>query len=509
MRWHALPRADWRLLAAGGVLTVLAYPPFHFLVPSFICLVPAAWLITDAHDGPRPARRQLVQGLWFGLISQGLVLYWIAIALWHFTPMSALGYAATVTLLALYTSVIFGLSGWVIRRTPLPLVLVLPVLWTAGEWLLGHQGDIRFSWLGLGTSLTGFPALIQIADVIGARGITFLLVAANVALAEAWRFRATRRVAMLRAAAVGVGVVLALGYGAVRERTIEVREVGAVGVVQPNVAYSQKWDRRSADMIVADLFRLSDEVVELGGPGLIVWPEAAVPGNFYNRPSWRRQIVEYAQRTGTPMVVGALDLVVRSQDDFDYFNAAFLFDESGDGDRHPIYRKRYLVAITERVPFVNPSWFGTMEFFGGTTPGREGPVFEIRLGRFGVIICYESTFENLARGYRRDGADFLLNLTNDAWFGRTSAPYQHAAHLVMRAIENRMGIARAANTGISEWVDPLGRVHGQTSLYAEATAVYRITTTDVTSIYVRLGDWVGLLSLVLSAAAIAYAWSRR
>src|SRR5205807_1323944 len=117
-------------------------------------------------------------------------------------------------------------------------------------------------------------------------------------------------------------------------------------------------------------------------------------------------------------------------------------------------------------------------------------------GRFGVIICYESIFEDLTRGYRRAGADFLVNITNDGWYGRTAGPYQHAAHLVMRAIETRMGVARAANTGITELVDPLGHVSDQTSLEVETAVAGRLRTSSVIPLYVKLGDWVGLLSVV-------------
>jgi apolipoprotein N-acyltransferase len=116
-----------------------------------------------------------------------------------------------------------------------------------------------------------------------------------------------------------------------------------------------------------------------------------------------------------------------------------------------------------------------------------------------VVICYESAFEELARGYRRAGGEFLANITNDAWYGRTAGPYQHAAHLVMRAIETRMGIARAANDGISEFVDPLGNTYAETGLEQEASVSGRLRTSDVIPLYVRLGDWVGWLSVLATA----------
>jgi len=163
-----------------------------------------------------------------------------------------------------------------------------------------------------------------------------------------------------------------------------------------------------------------------------------------------------------------------------------------------------VVPITEKVPFLPSEWFD-LEFFGSFAEGDLGPVFDTTIGGFGVIICYESVFENLSRDYRRRGADFLVNITNDAWFGRTAATYQHAAHLVMRAIENRVGIARSANTGISEFVDPLGRASERTRVYVEAAVVATLVTSDVQTLYVRLGDWVGVLSVVGTGVLLAFA----
>ena len=194
---------------------------------------------------------------------------------------------------------------------------------------------------------------------------------------------------------------------------------------------------------------------------------------------------------------------------YDTYNAAFFFDATGSDASWPSYRKKYLVPIVERVPFVNPRWFGNLKWFGGFGHGDRFPVYRFAEGGFGVVICYESAFEDLARRYRADGADFLVNITNDAWFGRTAAPYQHAAHLVMRAIETRMGVARAANTGISEFLDPLGYTHLRTPLEVQRVEADTVWTTAGRTPYVRLGDWVGILVLVGTGALVAAGLVRR
>jgi len=508
VRGLALPRGDWWLLLAGTVLTVLAYPPFHLLVPSFLCVVPAVLLLAAGERDARPFRRQAVQGFWYGLLTQGAVLYWMVIALWHFTRLSGLGYAATILILATYNAVLFGLTGEVVRRTRLPLVVVFPVFWVAVEWWVGHQGDIAFPWLGLGTSLTGYPTLVQIADVIGARGITALLVMANVLLATAWLDRARPRAA-LRLVVVGLGVLAALAYGTWRVRTTVVRPVGTVALIQPNVGYEDKWEAGHAQEIFDDLLRLSGDAVAADDPRMVLWPEAAVPRYFPFRP-WEAAIGAFARATHTPLLVGGLDSRVfgTGPNDYENWNAAFVFDTTGSRAPYPVYHKRYLVPITERVPFVNPDWFH-FPFFGGFERGGLGTVYDVGPGRFGVLICYESAFEGLSRHYRALGADYIANITNDAWFGRTAAPRQHLAHLVMRAIENRVGIARAANTGISGFVDPLGRITDRTRLGERLFVLGTVETTDVHTLYTRLGDWVGMLSLVGTGALLVALFVRR
>jgi apolipoprotein N-acyltransferase len=393
------------------------------------------------------------------------------------------------------------------RRTRVGIVVLFPIMWTAAEWVIAHLPQVGFPWLGLGTSLTGYPTVVQLADIVGARGVTLLLALANAALAMAWLGRRDRRRGATLTAAVVVGLVLAWGYGVLRERSVVLRPVGRVAVLQPNIGYAEKWEPALQDSVVEGLLNLAARALHEARPGLVVWPEAAVPGYFHRHPEWRRRIAELSRATGTPQLVGGFDYVPHPDGSFDYYNAAFLFDTLGRHDAQPAYHKQYLVPITERVPFFNPRWF-TVRFFEGYGVGEPGPVFVVPIGRFGALICYESAFEDVSRRYRREGADFLVNITNDAWFGGTSAVYQHAAHLVMRAIESRVGIARAANSGFSEFVDPLGRRHRRTALDTRTIAAHELTTSDVRTLYTRWGDWVGSVVMVLTAALLGYGWWR-
>ncbi len=493
-----------------AVLLFTACAPFDLVLPSFIALVPLLWRLEErlearAHEpidarGAGPAKT----GFWFGFLANGLILYWMVIALWHFTKLSALGYFATIFIEGAWWAALAWGTVWVRRRTRLPLWVVFPLLWTAVEWGIGHQGDIRFPWLGLGTSLSSVPVLVQWADLAGARGVTLWLAWVNVMVFVALRHRTWRPLAVAAAT-----LVAALGYGVWRERTLALRPVTVVAVVQPNVGYAEKRSLRGQDTLVFQLLRLTTRADSLPGVRLVAWPEAAAEGYFVEHPLWPQWIGAAVRRTGIPILAGTLDADFYPNGRYDTYNAAFYFDSTGSDSTWPSYRKHYLVPIVERVPFVNPRWFGDMKWFGGFGHGERFPVYRLREGGFGVLICYESAFEDVPRRYRREGADFLLNITNDAWFGRTAAPYQHASHLVMRAIETRMGVARAANTGISEFVDPLGRTYLRTPLDVERVEADTVYTTSGRTLYVQLGDWVGLLSLVGTGALLLAALTKR
>jgi apolipoprotein N-acyltransferase len=490
------------LVGVGAVALALSYPPFRFPALSFLAAAPAVLLVRGCEDERSP-RAALRWGFWYGFVSQAVVLYWLVVALWHFTAVSALGYLATIAVYGLWYALLFWLVVRVRLRLPrLPLWAVFPLAWTAVEWAMGHQGDIRFPWLGLGTSLADAPVLIQWADLAGARGVTLWVAWVSAMTVDvllegrgAWGRGGLGRIG----AVLGTALV-ALGYGAWRMRSLPVREVGVVGLVQPNEGFREKWDPRHADSVVAKLVAMSRSLAARGQIDLLLWPEAAIPGWLTEQPNWDAQIADLARGMRTAVLAGGIYATNFRDRSDDYYNAAFFYDTTGTWRNAPVYGKHYLVPVVERVPFFPVRLFrsipGLGRWSGGFARGHALPVYRTAAGGFGVLICYESAFEDLGRRYRRAGAEFLVNITNDAWFGRTAGPYQHASHLVLRAIETRMGIARAANSGISGTVDPLGRYHDVTGLDVETAVAATLWTSDVTTPYVRLGDWVGTLSVL-------------
>jgi apolipoprotein N-acyltransferase len=505
-------RHRWLLVLLGAIALTGSYPPFPLPFLSFVAVVPAVLLLDDAATDARRAYRW---GFRYGLAANGLVLYWLVVALWHFTALAALGYFVTVFLLGVFTGGLFWFVARLRGTYPrLGLGLVFPIAWTALEWAVGHLGDAAFPWLGLGTSLADAPVLVQWADLAGARGVTWWVAWCNVMVAQGVVAWGEWRSVVRRLGAVAASVVLVAAYGVWREHSVVTREVGHIALVQPNVASGEKWEA-NPDSQIATLIGLSREAAAAQRVDLFLWPEAALPGYLPQQAEWVRAVAAFAAGTHTPVLTGSLDVEFTTHP-YQTFNAAFYFDALGLTRPYPPYHKHDLVPVVERVPFVPVSWFRAVPWLGrwsgGFGHGKALPLFPAAIGRFGVLVCYESAFEDLSRKYRRAGADFLVNITNDSWFGRTAGPYQHASHLILRAIETRMGIARAANDGVSEFVDPLGHVTQPSRLGTQTVVVGPLRSSDVRTPYVRLGDWVGTLCVIatlgFAGALVAKRWGR-
>ncbi len=533
-------RGDRLLPTVSALLAVIAFPPFHLLIPSFVALVPLAVWVTDQNDGrgalgrngpgiqawEREASEREVSGrvfrggVWFGMLYFGLLLYWMPFALAAFTWWAVPAYLTVVAVLALGA----GCFTWSLRRLThhggIPLWLALPVTWTALEWARAHApGGMAFPWLGLGTSLTGYPELVGAAELVGARGITLWLALLNGLIAEAVRAARARdagRMFARWAAAFALVLAVPAAFGYWRARTIPLRAVGEVAVVQPNIAAQVRLDgSRSNDSTVASLTRLLPEGGEFS-PDLVVWPEVTFFGPIETERALWERVREVAEQWSAPVVFGGIGQRVTSEGNLIPLNSAFLTGRDGRlaGFR---YDKHRLVPLVEGLPFRPGAWMDGGAEVDSYGRGADWPLGTMGAGaRFAILICNESIFASHARRFRLEGADFFLNLTNDGWFGRepwytrTSAFWQHPAHLVMRAIEQRVGIARAANTGFSLFVDPLGRVYGRTDLFEAVVHSETMYTSDVLTLYTRTGDvagWTALL-LTLGFLVIPLPWRR-
>lgn len=482
----------------AALLTAASFPPLHPGVLPFLGLVPFALFVYRLPPDAEGRRAAVRGGLLFGLIYFGIVFYWILVALIWFTKLAILAFLGSMLMLG----GLAGLFAWALHRAihvvRVPVWLALPVMWTGAEWFRAHwPGSLSFPWLGLGTSLTGFPEAVGIAEIIGARGVTFWLALVNGLAAWAMLKHAAQK-PWLRVTIVAVVVMsVPIAWGIWRARTLEVRDAARVAVVQPNIPEHIKLDRESGlDSTLASLERLMPRVAP-GSVDLVVLPEVTFTAYAAHETSaaLMDRVQAWSREIGAPIMFGSLGYSLDESGEVTSFNSVFFMEPQGLTDYQ--YDKRYLVPFVERVPLLPTDWLGGLRYFGGFGVGQGWPLARVDEVAYGPMVCYESTYPEGARQFRLEGADILVNVTNDAWYGReplyarTTALWQHPAHMVMRAIENRMGVARSANTGISLFVDPIGRVYNATSLFEADVRIDTVRTTDIITFYTRYGDLVG------------------
>jgi apolipoprotein N-acyltransferase len=495
-RRRLLPtRDELPAVAAGAILFALAFPPLPFVVPAALCLVPLALALAAQAARGAGWGAAARTGFWFAVVANVLAAPWVAPSLALSSWAATLAYPVLLAELGIAA----GLAALAVaagrRATRLPFAVLLPVAWVGQEVLLASAGDLAVPWLPLGLAVAHVPTLVQLADVSGVLGLSAWLAATGGLLADAWLARTPRA----RAAWLGVAALLAVavaGYGQLRLRTVPLRPLARVLAVQPNVAKDEKDDAAAHDRIVGVLGALTRDSARAGDAALVVWPETALPDILEARPAWRDSLRAVAASVGRPILFGTVDVEVFGPGDAALYNALLLAGPDGELSEGARYRKRFLVPVVERVPLVDPAWVGLPRALAGYGRGGDATPFALPFGGVGALICYESIFASRAREQRRAGASLLVIASNDAWLGDGIGPYQHEAHARLRAVENRAGVLRVANTGITEFVDPLGRAVGATALGTRAAVTYATTASDARSPYVLLGDWLGALCAV-------------
>jgi len=478
---------------------VLAMPKFGLTALGLVGLLPLILSLKEA--SPRQA---LISGLIFGFgYSLGLC-YWIAGVMVRYGGLP--GLLAGLVLLALVAILAFYHGVWAVA---------VARLWGAGRWLIPGGGLawvglewIRswfltgFPWMDLGYLLTPWPLFTQTADLAGVALSGALVAATNLALALALAGPGRLKVLLVTA----LLWLLAGGYGLLSlDRLADWSRAApkvAVRVVQGNIDQDRKWDQAFARETLERYFELSR--TGEGKPRLIVWPETAVP--FYlgeGRPQ-DGELGGLARELEAWLLLGA-PAVGRSGGETRFYNRAWLIDDQGRPAG--FVDKVHLVPYGEYVPLKKymPFLGKVVAQVGDYSAGPRGRLLRPWFGRVGVLICYESIFPGLARDQALKGAGLLTNITNDAWFGRSSAPYQHLAMLTWRAVENRRSIARAAQTGISALIDPAGRLIGSLDLGEAGQLTGALPILSRRTIYQRIGWLFGPAGLVLAGLILALA----
>jgi apolipoprotein N-acyltransferase len=513
--WLYRRREELLAGVSSGLLLALSFPPFPTRILSVIALVPLLRYFIVV--SPRPSRgkgylrRGFLAGYVLGLAFFLTLLYWVANLIpassarmpWLLIPALVL----LVLYLSCYTALFSLIVAFAVRRFGRPAIFAAPALWALVE-IARSRGELGFSWGILSSSPVTYPVAVQGASLYGPFGLSMVIVFVNLLVAYALFGRSGRSRVWSAAAAIAV-IAVHLGWGSWEvarfERRADARDDSTrVAVVQPNVDLAIKWRPEYRDTIFTEIEDLT-LTAAARGVELIVFPETAAPVSMSYAGRYRRWLGRNARAAQADLLIGYVD---HTQEGGRWvsFNAAGLFDTTGSLMTQ--YAKVNLLPFGERIPFsqyitaLGEIDFGQANF----RPGKINTRFHSRVGSFGVLICFESTFSDYTRRYIRDGARFLVNITNDGWFGSRRGPKQHAETAILRAVENRVTVLRAANTGISMIIDPVGRVRGRIGLDRKGIIYGSIDSTEGLTLYTRYGHLpFFVMALVNIAAALAAA----
>jgi apolipoprotein N-acyltransferase len=450
-------------------------------------------------------RRGMGLGAAAGLVYFGGTIYWTGDVVATFgglsRPVAVFCALALAAYMAVYTSVSAGLIAATVRRVGARGLLLAPAAWMAGEFARGHVLG-GFPWVPLGGAVITLVPVAQLASLFGVYGLSGFLIALSTLIAVAVTASGRQR-----AWTAGAAVVLLAGvslWGSARVADGRLTREGTpltVGLIQPNISQQDKWNPALVGEIERRFTTLTRRAVADGAQA-VLWPESSTPYLFNEDAVHAETVRQLVRESGVPLLFGT-DEIERGSPPR-YYNSAFVLDPTGAVAA--VYRKMRLVPFGEYVPlrdllfFVSPLVEAVSDF----SPGTQVTMLPIGEHMASAAICYEVVYPHLIREGVLNGAELLTTITNDAWYGTSSAPYQHFALASMRAIEQGRYLARAANTGISGIVDPYGRAVVTTRMFEEAVVTADVRFLQGYTLYATIGDAVSLASLGLAIAVGAW-----
>lgn len=422
------------------ILLILAFPNFNLSFLAFVGFVPLFFAIRN-----NPPKKVFWISYFCGFLFYLGTLYW----LYYVTGLGLI-------VLCLYLALYFGIFGFIINRLTFYIshftLLFIPFIWMALEWIQSHLFS-GFGWVLLGYSQYKNIELIQIADFAGVYGVSFVIMTINVAIYKL--FKKSGRALLL----IILVLAIVIGYGRIRvNEGNNGRTEIKLSVIQGNIPQELKWDPDAAQSNLDSYINLTRQAA-FDNPDLIIWPETSFPGYFVGDKEMTDQVLQLARKISVPLLVGT-----NTEKGMEVFNSAVLISERGKIIDQ--YDKIHLVPFGEYVPFsrkipvLRNLVLGEL---GEFTQGEEYRVFTLnpltKDVKFATLICFEDIFPKMSKRFVQNGAQFLVVITNDAWYGKSNAPYQHVACSVFRAIENRVPVVRCANTGYSCFIDSRGRIY--------------------------------------------------
>jgi apolipoprotein N-acyltransferase len=518
MGWPKLSsnRKNILLAVLSGLLLTGAFPKIGLSWLAWIALIPLLYALKGLSPGG-----SFRIGFVAGLIHFLSLLYWLVPVMrtygylpWYLAISILLLFAAV---LALFVAV-FSMTLAALGEKPVRCMILIPPIWVALEYMRTFVFS-GFPWELMGYSQFGQRLLIQISDLFGVYGVSFLILLSNASIyftvlfftKKRWRDSviSKRLVAgSLIALILCLGLTLAYGFWRINavEQLIAASPKARITVVQGNIAQGVKWNPAFQFETIKIYNRLSSSAKK-DNPDLVVWPESATPFYFSYEIKPSKMVMEGIRQVNADFLFGSPSFVRRNKIVEYYVSAYLVSPQSKTISR---YDKVHLVPYGEYVPLKKwvPFLGKMVAHVGDFVPGKKGATLPWKNDNLGIQICYEIIFPGLSRAMVNHNATLLVNITNDAWFGETSGPYQHFSMTVFRAVENRRTLARAANTGISGFVDPVGRILAATPLMQEAVVTRAVPLIKEKTIYTRFGDVFAWTCLVLTLSAILIKFGR-
>ncbi|MBO6076449.1 MAG: apolipoprotein N-acyltransferase [Fibrobacter sp.] len=490
-------------------LYALAYPPMPLGPAALLLLVPWFIVLNRFNRG-----QAMFATFWSGMLYNSINYYWIYNVMHVETAPSGLILLGLFLLIAFFSAynTLAGFVYTLAKDAPAKirtiLLIFFPVFY-AGLEMTRTYGDFAFPWSHLGYVFGNSLELLQMLPYIGIFGYTILVVASNQAVAQTLcKVQDIKKAIPVLAVPLSIFVVLLIQGSIVLSKTeaqpfynADAEGNPSIALVQPSIAQGAKWSKERFDRIVdKTLGMVNDSIKEHAD--LIVLAETAIPDHIRRQPGVIERLHEVADHKKAQLLVGALDYRRNPRGSirkFDVYNASFLFSPSNPSFPER-YIKKHLVPFSERIPF--DEIFPILNYVdlgeGDFVAGKETPVYQPSL--WTPYICYDAIFGDLVREAIRSGSRLMVNITNDGWFGRSTAPYQHLNLIRYRAIENGMPVARLANSGVSAFIDQYGHYDGNTEIFTDRVVQRKVPLKTRDTLYSRIGDTVEIFLLCFFAA---------
>lgn len=492
------------LAVASGATLALAFPNYNLSLLAWI----SVGLLVLASFGARPAVAPLY-GFLHALVFYPMSLPWIAVVVQQYGNVGLWTSIGLVALIAIAAGIICAVFSWGIalasRRSVLLTMVLAPDLWVALEFGRAHLPIIAWPWNFTGYAASGNLALVQLTTVTGIYGLSYLIALYGSLIAYAI-IAGRQRAWKIVIASAAVLIFIAIGG---RHLVPAANPRFVAHLVQTNFAQSYEYPPDWMDVHAEDLDQLARISVDAARktPGLVVWPESPAPFSLQDA-NFAARARKIAQESGNDFLVGAEDWKRDAAGKWLATNSAILLNPAGQ--RVFTYDKIHLVPFGEYVPLRRWLTFAgkIIADLGDFTPGTQYSVGHLPDGRFSTFICFEAVFPDLVRRFDAGGAELLINISNDGWFGRSAAPAQHLMMARVRAVENRRWLLRDTNNGFTVSVDPYGRIVAAfpTDVRGQLDAPYDFR--DDMTLYARFGDWFAWLCAIASVALLGVALVR-